>query len=454
MGFRLVAVNESEDISEPTVNRRGVRVWTDPRYRRWLLFSVLALTFLLVNIYRLSTAVIVEPLMATFRITGAELGVIHAMFFFIYAIMQIPTGVLVDRIGPRKTAASGAIVMNVGAVWFTLAAAYGSALGARFLIGLGGSVIFVSMLRFAANWYDPAEFSTMNGVCFAVGGIGGILATTPFAYAVSIAGWERAIQTFAVIGLGIAILTVVVVRDTPAAAGFDPTFGGGAGAPLTITEIRDQIGFVLRDPWVIVASVILFSGSGIYLTIIGLWGIPFIVQVYDTSVGFASLFTLIGGAGMVIGPPTIGWFAGRFGRRPQIVILGGGVYTCALGLIAFMGEPPLFVVAIAYLLIGIFLGAFVVTYPLVKERHPLRASGIALGTINGAAFFGASVIPTVMGYILDEYWTGEIVRGARVYTQTGYRVAFGLAALAAATTILGGLWLHYHVRKADDITYG
>lgn len=428
-----------------------MRLWSTASSRRWVLFTILATTFLLVNIYRLSTAVIVEPLMATFETTGAELGVIHAIFFVIYAMMQIPTGVLVDRVGPRRTAATGGIVMNIGAIWFTLATSYGSALGGRFLIGLGGSVIFVSMLRFAANWFDPAEFSTMNGICFAVGGFGGILATTPFAYAVSIAGWQRAIQTLAVLGVAIAVATALVVRDTPESAGFDPAFGGGSGAPLTVAEIREQIGSVLTDPWVVVVSFILFSGSGIYLTIVGLWGIPYIVQVYDTSVGFASLFTLAGGAGMVLGPPLIGWIAGRTGRRPLIVISGGVVYTVLLGMIAIVGAPPLAFVALAFFLIGMFLGAFVVTYPLIKERHPLRVSGIAMGTINGAAFFGASVIPTVMGYILDEYWTGDVVQGARVYTEMGYQVAFGLAAVAAASTILCGFWLRYKVQQSNGL---
>ena len=82
--------------------------WSTPRHRRWLLWGVLAGTFLLVNIYRLSTAVLAEDLMAAFETTGAQLGTLHVTFFLVYALMQIPTGVLVDRVGPRLTATAGA----------------------------------------------------------------------------------------------------------------------------------------------------------------------------------------------------------------------------------------------------------------------------------------------------------------------------------------------------------
>lgn len=106
------------------------------------------MTFLLVNIYRLSTTVISGALMDAFGTTGVQLRTLHAILFAVYALMQIPTGILVDRLDPRLTATIGAAVMNIGAVWFAVTGTYVGVLGRRFLIGLGGSVIFVSLLRF------------------------------------------------------------------------------------------------------------------------------------------------------------------------------------------------------------------------------------------------------------------------------------------------------------------
>lgn len=417
--------------------------WSSAKSRRWVLWGLLAASYLLVNTYRLSTAVVAEQLMNAFAIAGAQLGTLHASFFLIYAVMQIPTGILVDSIGPRRTAAVGGIGTNIGAVVFALAGSYPVAFAGRFLIGLSGSVIFVSMLRFCANWYTAEEFGTMNGVSFAVAGLGGIVATTPFALLVGVAGWRTSVLILAAAGFGFALSVYLFVRDSPERAGFDPIKGVPEPARPSGAESWAFLKAVVRDRLTWVVFVILFCAGGVNLTLFGLWGIPYIRQVYGTTVTTASLFTLLGGIGAVIGPPFFGWLSDRTGLRTEIVVGAGAVYTIVLAIIALFGDPPLPVIGVAFFITGGLLGAFVLTYPLIKERNPDRASGIALGTINGASFLGAAVFPSAMGLILDSYWTGELSGGARVYTTTGYRVAFGLAALAAFLTLCCALWLHH-----------
>lgn len=430
----------------PTLRSGPMGYWSSARSRRWLLWGLLASSYLLVNTYRLSTAVVAEELMSAFQIAGAQLGTLHASFFLIYAVMQIPTGILVDSIGPRRTAAVGGIGTNLGAVLFALAGSYPVAFAGRFLIGLSGSVIFVSILRFCANWYTAEEFGTMNGISFAVAGAGGIVATTPFALLVGAAGWRSSVLLLATAGFGFAVCVYLFVRDSPERAGFDPIDGVPEPARPSGRESWNFLKDVLRDRLTWVVFVILFCTGGVNLTLFGLWGIPYITQVYGTTVTVASLFTLLGGIGAVVGPPFFGWLSDRTGLRTEIVVAAGVLYTTVLTTVAVFGDPPLPVVAVAFFLTGGLLGAFVLTYPLIKERNPDRASGIALGTINGASFLGAAIFPSAMGLILDSHWTGELSGGARVYTTTGYRVAFGLAALAAAVALGCALWLH----RSDD----
>lgn len=422
------------------------RTWSDPTRRRWLLWGLLALTFLLVNVYRLSTAVISGSLMDALGTTGAQLGTLHAMFFLVYALLQIPTGILVDRVGPRYTATAGAIVMNLGAIWFALAGTYGAALGARFLIGLGGSVIFVSLLRFCANWYRLEEFGTMNGLSFAVGGLGGVLATTPFALAVDRAGWRTTVLALGLVGLLVAVATALFVRDSAERAGFDPIENVPEQPRLSIPEVREFTVEILSDRRTWVIAVLLYCTGGVNLTLIGLWGIPYVVQVYDLSVTAASTITLLSGVGAVVGPPVFGHLSDGTGRRTEFILAGTLVHTLALATLAVVGDPPLVVAGIAFFTLGSLLGVFVLTYPMMQQRHDDRASGIALGTINGASFFGAASFPTLMGWVLDTYWTGEYVDGVRVYTTTGYRVAFGIGVVAGLLAVGCAVWLH---RQAD-----
>lgn len=387
--------------------------------------------------------------MDAFGTTGAQLGTLHAMFFVIYSLMQIPTGILVDRIGSRRTAAAGAAVMNVGAVWFALADGYGSALAGRFLIGLGGSVIFVSMLRFCANWYRTDEFGTMNGLCFAVGGLGGILATTPFAVAVDVTGWRTAVLTLGTFGLLIAVATFAFVRDSAERAGLPAIEGVPEQPKLSIVEAKAFTARIVTDRWTWVAAVMLYCTGGVNLTFVGLWGIPYVVQTYDISVTAASTITLFGGLGLVVGPPVFGRVSDHVDYDTEFIVGGTVLFTAAMAFIAVTGDPPLAAVGLVFFLNASLFGAFALTYPIIQARYDSRASGIAIGTINGASFFGAATFPTLMGWALDTYWTGEFVDGVRVYTETGYRVAFAIGALAGLVAACCAVWLHVHDHDAD-----
>ena len=419
-----------------------MRPLSDPRSRRWLLWGLLSLAFVLVNLHRLSSAVLADDLMAAFSTTGAQLGTLHAAFFWIYAIMQIPTGILADRVGPRRTAAAGAATMSVGAIAFAVAGTYATALVGRGLVGLGASVIFVCILRFAANWYRADEFGAVTGLTFAVAGLGGVLATTPLALVVDATGWRAAIGGAGVFGLFVAVAILAVVRDDPASAGFEPIRGVPDQPTLSTGDLRANLDAVLRDRFTVVVSALLFCVSGVNLTLFGLWGIPYVVQTYDVSVTYASTITLLGAIGILVGSPTIGWLSDRLERRTELMVLAGVGYTVALGAIAIIGDPPLAVVGAAFFATGALFGAFALSYAVIKERHPDRASGLSTGTVNGAAFVGAATFPTLMGWALDAYWTGEFVGGTRVYMATGYRLAFAIATVAGLTILLCSLWLH------------
>ncbi len=421
-------------------------VWYDPNRRRWILWGILVLSFLLVNIYRLSTAVISEQLMNAFGTTGAQLGTLHAIFFLVYALMQIPTGILVDRVGTRLTATAGGIVMNVGVVWFALAGGYSGALAGRFLIGLGGSVLFVCVLRFCTNWFRADEAGTMTGISFGAGGIGGILATTPFAVAVDFAGWRPTLLALGGFGIALAVLTLLLVRDSAERAGLPKIENVPEQSRLSVSEVRKYVREVLVDRWTWIVSILLYCAGGINLTLVGLWGIPYVVQVYDVSVTTASTITLMGGVGIVVGPPLFGRLSDRIGRETEFIIGGSIIYTISLAIIAVMGDPPFAVVGLIFFLTGSLFGTFILTYPMIQSRHDDRASGIALGTINGASFFGAATFPTLMGWVLDVYWTGELLGGVRVYTTTGYRVAFAIGTLAGLISIGCAVWLHWQAR--------
>lgn len=436
------------------------RLWNDPESRRWLAFLALASTYALVSVYRLSTAVLADELTRAFSVTGTQLGNLHASFFYVYAAMQLPAGVLADKLGARRTVTGGALVMSLGGFVFAGADSYAIAFAGRTLIGLGGSVLFIAILRFCANWFRPTEFARMSGLTLAIAGFGGILATTPLAVAVAFAGWRETLITLSVLGIALSVAAYLIARDAPSDAGFEPVSGaeppGSPSFRATITNARR----VLSEAETWLCGIILFGGTGINITVVGLWGIPYLVQTYGMSVTLASTFTLLGSLGLLLGPPVVGVISDRLaagrgdgkvapGSRTRLIVSGMAVYTGAFALLAILGGPPLAVVAAVFFASGALAGTYALTYAVIKERHGAAASGVSTGTINMMAFSGAAVLPTLMGFALDTYWTGETIGGARVYTEFGYQVAFGLVTAVAVVSLLAAMWLHYRTVRGN-----
>ena len=325
----------------------------DPIKRRWLGWGSLALVFLLVNIHRLSTAVLSEQLTADFGITATQLGTLHASFFIIYALTQIPSGALADRYGPRYVGSIGATVLSLGAIGLTASDGFVTAALSRALLGLGSSVIFVSILRFCANWFRVDEFATMTGLTAGMAaGIGAIFATTPLAIAVEWFGWRSTVFGLAIVGFVAAAAVFVLARQSPAAAGLDPINDVPEQTSVTLAETGGYLRKLATDldQWLL--SISFFAGMGTILTVIGLWGVPYLVAVYGLDVTTASYYTLLGSVGILVGGPSVGLVSDRIGQRFLPMIAGFGLFVAVLSVIPIFGSPPLLVVALLYLLIG------------------------------------------------------------------------------------------------------
>ena len=417
-------------------------VLRNPKQRRWLGWGALALIFLLVNLHRLSTAVLADRLTVDFAVSASQLGAVHAAFFIIYAVIQIPAGVIADRYGPRYVGATGAIVLSIGALGFAMSTGFLDAFVSRLIIGLGSGVIFIAILRYCANWFRVDEFATLVGLTGGIAGLGAILATTPLAVTVDAVGWRPTVVGLAVIGFAVAVAVLALVRRSPDRAGLDPIEQVPRQPTITFADARVHVRSLLGDGTQWLLSTMTFMALGTILTIIGLWGVPYLVVVYDLDVPVASTYTLLGSVGILVGAPLVGWISDRTGHRLLPMVIGFGLMFVAIATIPVLGRPPLWIVAGAYFVIGFAVGFVMLCLTIIKERYPPGASGVATATVNGAGFFGATAFPYAMGLVLDRYRTGDVVGGTVVYTEVGYRFAFGLVTVAVAIAFACAVWLY------------
>ncbi|QOS13577.1 major facilitator superfamily transport protein (plasmid) [Haloferax gibbonsii] len=421
-------------------------IFQDPLRRRWVGWGILAIIFLLVSLHRLSTAVLSENLTRAFHLTATQLGILHAVFFIIYAAVQIPIGILVDRVGPRRVGSCGAVLLSAGAIGFALSSTYLTALTSRGIIGLGSGAIFISIVRFCANWFRPNEFATMTGITGAVSGVGSILATTPLAVTTATIGWRVTVLLLGVIGVVTGGGVYVFVRDSPVDASLDSIDGLTQHSTISLSQTTRYLRNLSMDADQWLLSFIFFATNGTILTIFGLWGVPYLVIVYDLSITTASKYTLLGSVGMLVGGPTIGYIADKIEHRYLPLTAGVGLFTIALSTLAIVGKPPLVVVALVYIISGFVIGSGLLTITVIKERYPRDASGMATSVVNGSAFIGASVLPWIMGKLLDTYRLDTGVDGTTTYSQYGYQIAFGLVSvvLLFAFCCSVAIWIRDH----------
>jgi predicted MFS family arabinose efflux permease len=236
------------------------------------------------------------------------------------------------------------------------------------------------------------------------------------------------------------------VRDTPERAGYEPVGAAStAGESASFADVLTNTKYVLgeRETWLM--GVMLFFVLGTNFTVLGLWGVPFVVDIYETTVADASLYVLLGNVGFVLGSPAFGALSDRLERRTELIVASSLLFMLVWALLLLV--PPLPVVGLVFFLALFANGGIALVFTVGKERHEPDVAGTITGVINSIGYFGAAVLPSVMGIALDVYWTGEIINGARVYTVTGYRIAFGIATASGLVASLMAFWLY---RREND----
>src|SRR5512141_85411 len=161
------------------------------RRLRWTAFALVSAAYVLSFFHRIAPAAIAGELRSTFGASGAALGALAATYFSAYTVMQVPTGVLVDALGPRRIVALGGLVAGAGSIAFGVAPTLGLAAAGRTLVGVGVSVAFIALLKLVAAWFREREFATISGLVLFLGNAGAVLSATPLAWAATLTSWRN-----------------------------------------------------------------------------------------------------------------------------------------------------------------------------------------------------------------------------------------------------------------------
>ena len=408
----------------------------EQKRRRWLALGVVAVAYALSFFQRFAPAGIAQDLAAAFSTSAASLGVLAATYFYVYTVMQIPTGILADTLGPRRILMLGGIVGGAGSFLFGFAPSLDWALAGRTLIGLGVSVTFIAMLKLIAVWFDENRFATMVGVCMLVGNLGSVLAGAPLSALAQATGWRGVFIGLGFVSLVLAAACWLVVRDRPDVAG-----GNAPAVKFDRTSLINSLLAVVRnrDTW---PAVLVNTGTcGAFFTFAGLWTVPFLMQVHGLSRAAAASHLSLWFGGFAVGCFFIGTLSDRLGRRKPVLIATTHVFA-AIWLVLLSGIAlPEWASYTVFALLGLSTAGFSLTWACAKEVNPPLLSGMSTSVANMGGFLAGALLQPLVGWVMDLGWRGEMFNGARFYDIAAWRNGVLVVALCALMGAMASWWI-------------
>jgi nitrate/nitrite transporter NarK len=397
---------------------------------RWVMWAIPAFLFLIGFFHRAAPGVIARDLMNEFAATGATVGLLAATYFYAYAGLMVPAGLLLDAFGARWVLVAGGLVMGMGSLLMASAPAMPLLYLSRLLVGAGASVTFIGTLKIAAAWFPPAQFGFLAAVSATVGILGALVSTLPLAALVAHVGWRGAFAGVGIVTLVATALCVLIVRDRPSGA-HDPAVTAGP------RSVMAGVAAVLRNPHTWPPFLVFFC----LYTVAGnqmLWMVAYLRDVYGLGLTDAAFYAMAVSLALLVAGPLTGWASDRVVGRRKAVCATLSAAQCVLWVlfVGTLGSLALPVLHVLLFAMGLASGAFVLVWPIGREVNPPHLDGVAVAVVNFGGFLGAALTQGPIGAVLDARWTGALVEGARRYPVEAYRDAFAVCAAFVLAAVL------------------
>jgi predicted MFS family arabinose efflux permease len=355
-------------------------------------------------------AVLAPALAAEFGLSAGGLGLLSSMYFFSFALCQLPVGIAMDRFGPRKVNATLLLVAAAGGAWFAHAETAGAAMAARALIGVGVSVALMSSLTAFVLWYPAGRLSTMNAIAFSVGMIGAIVVTVPLELLLRVWPWRQAFMLIVALAVIVSVVLWLWVPERRAARQ-GKSFG---------EEMR-ELGLLMTDPAFVRLAMCLGASQCAAIALQTLWIATWLRDVAGYTAAEVAQGLLAVNSAMIVGYLAFGRAADALQRRGrnELPLLLGGVGASSLTLATIILAPRFFPLLLWCIFVvsatGVVLG-----YAIVSRRYPKAMAGRANTAINVFAFVGSFAGQWGIGLVLDRW-----PQTAQGYAPEAYTWALG-----------------------------
>jgi sugar phosphate permease len=374
--------------------------------------------------YRVSNAVIAPDLIRDLGLNAETLGILGGAYFYSFALLQIPMGPLLDRLGPRIVIPSFALAGALGAFLFAFGESFPIALSGRVLIGVGMSCVLMGGMKTFTLNFPSQKFSTLVGIFISVGTLGSILATSPLAYLTSTIGWRTSFIFAGVITTLLALMVWWVLRGKTTENPHSPKAEIGI-----LQSARLVLGSVAF--WQISSAA--FFRYGTFIALQGLWLGPYLMDTKEYSPILTGNLLILMAIGTILGSPIAGRLSDRaFLSQKGIALWALSLYGLSLFPLAglMMIEGP-FWYGLIFFCLGFFSGSSMVLYSHAIALFPMSISGTVTAWINFFTMAGGAILMPVMGKIIESF-----SRTNHTYPPEAYHAGFLICFLGMAASII------------------
>ena len=368
-----------------------------PSRRRSLsIWGIALLVYILAVFHRSSLAVAGLAATERFDITASQLASFTMLQLLIYAAMQIPVGLLLDRFGPRRVLMTGIVVLTLAQVGFAFAGTYGAGLLARLFVGAGDALIFICVLRLVTTWFAPKQIPLMTQITGFFGQLGAVAAAVPMTLALRELGWTNSYLIAASVGVVLGAALFLVVRDTPEAR-------VSSGPRITAREVTQSLRAAWSEAgtrlgfWTHFTSQ--FSGTVFAL----LWGYPFLVRGQEVSPTTAGLLLTLLTVSTMLAGPVVGWTVGNrpFHRSTLVLSIISAIVTVWTVVLLWPGPAPLPLLVLLVFVVGVGGPGSMVAFDFARTFNPPARLGSATGIVNQGGFLASLLAVIAIGLALD-----------------------------------------------------
>ena len=399
------------------------------KYRGVISYIIAAFFLLYEMAVQTSPSIMTKQLMHDLHVDSAIIGLISAAYFYSYSAMQIPAGLILDRLSIRYCLSIAILFCATGSFMFAKFDTATLLAVARFFMGLGSAFAFISVLTVAHRWFSGKVFALLVGIAQLLAAVGAWAGEYPLSFMINHLGWRHTMFALGVVGVAMAVITFAFVRDRQGSAEETKSLG-------ILTSLR-KIFANSQTFWIALYAFCAWSPILIFAE---MWGVPFLVKSFGITTTAAANACGAIWFGLALLSPILGYTSNKIGKRCVLLQTSALVGLISILVLLFVPTKSIAIMLLALFGIGFAAAGQILSFALVKDINSANVTATAIAFNNLAVVVGGALLHPIVGFLLRWFSNGTVVNGTPQYSMHDYRIALAFIPVCYILGLISSRW--------------